>query len=597
MNVVRRTWTFVSSAAPQLLRYNIALQMLQALLPFAAFYAIKLIVDQLIEAIRTGQIDEWQLTWYLVAFSATTIIISLVKTLANRNESLLQMRLNDHIAAIIQRKSLQMDLEYYEDPDMRDTFHRAQVEAGYRPYQIIRAILSLIQSVFFILFIAVFFIANGLWFVMFLITVGGIPGLILKTKMSRRQYQVERALVPHERKSYFLNGILTMDDYAKEARIFNFGEKIMSQYQRLRRRIYDQRKSWHELRTRYDMIGEVIEASVVTTCIWWASLQTIRGAMQVGTLVMYLQVLQRAQAQYRTLISAMAQVYSHRLFLRNLYEFLDLKMKIDDPKKGVKKLTAIAPVFRLEKVSFRYPSGGRDWALREVNLEIRPGERVALVGLNGSGKSTIVKLLGRLYDPTKGRITYGGMDFKNIELDVLRREVSIAFQEAIRYDLTIRENITLGDVHRKTNLEDIRTAAQFTGADSFIEKLPRGYHTMLGHAFAGGTELSGGQLQLIALTRAMYKRASLVILDEPMNQLDPLVEQAFVERLYARHHRQAVLFVTHRLRHLRIAERIVVLHEGRIVEEGNFHELMALDGLFAKMFRSSDEVRAGGVPV
>lgn len=582
--ILLRSWQLVARSAPGLLTWSLLLQFLQAVVPFGVFYLIKLIVDKLVEGLSNNSIETGTMIGYVSILGGLWLSSGVLNVFAQRVESLLQLRFTDYISGIIQAQSIKMDLSYYENPELKDTFHRAQREAMYRPYQMVHSLMQLVQSGIFLVLVLGFLITLNPWLILLLI-ISGIPGLIIKMRLAKKQYALEKKITQADRRSYYLHNLLTRERGAKEVRLYRYGQQLMEQYKAIRTKMYTDRKGLFNLKAGYDVIGSATEVLALTIGVGWTALQSLKGLIPVGSLVMYLQAFQRGQGQYRAAMNALAQLYTHRLFLSYLFDFLDLEQHISDPDPADIQPLRSASVFRVKNVSFRYP-GREEWAVKNVNLELHPGERVALAGLNGSGKTTLVKLLGRLYDPPEGRLLIGDKDYRELPLEQLRQQVSVAFQQPLRYPFSAAENIRIGDLNREYSLDNIKAAAQFAGADEFIESLPQGFETVLGYEFYGGTELSGGQWQQVALARAIYKEASLLILDEPMSQMDPLKEQAFMDRLYGRKDQQAVLFVTHRLHHLQQADRIVVMDGGRIVEEGSFNELMGMKGLFARMFNS-----------
>jgi ATP-binding cassette, subfamily B, bacterial len=585
----KRAIGLVYKASPGLLRWSVTLQILNAFLPFGVFYAIKRIIDELVVGVKLDVFNERDILIAVAALGVLWMANGLLSSATSRVEGLLQLKFSDYISGLVQYKSNRTDLAFYENPDMQDTFHRAQREAIYRPYQVVQSMMTLIQSGVFLVLVAAFLITLNPWLVLLMIG-AGLPGLFVKLKIANKQYGLERSITQADRKSWYLHHILTGAEAAKELRLYRFGSRLMNQYKSIRDRIYRDRLGIFNMRAKYEVLGKMAEVIALSLGVLWASMQALAGALPIGSLVMYLQAFQRGQGQYRSSMNALAQLYSHRLFLTNLFEFFDIKQTVVTPRPHASMPVEVKEGFRLENVWFSYPGSKTD-VVRGVNLSIEPGEKVALVGLNGSGKSTLVKLLARFYDPDRGILSVDGVDARSAKIGDYREKISIAFQESLRYPFTVRKNIRMGNLRRPYNEAEVIAAAKASGAHDFIEKLPFGYSTTLGTAFQGGHELSGGQWQQIALARALYRQSDLLILDEPLSQVDALKEQDFMEYLLSRKNPQSVLFVTHRLSHLRRADRIVVMDEGRIVEEGPFEVLMAMGGLFCEMFSRQNMLR------
>ncbi|MBX2926506.1 MAG: ABC transporter ATP-binding protein [Saprospiraceae bacterium] len=569
-------------AGPGWAAAGVALNLAQAAIPLGVFYLTKQIIDDLVGALGTGNLETGNLLFFLVVLGGLWLAQGLTGTAGQWVQDILQLRFNDHIAGIIQKKSVEMDLSYYENPALQDTFHKAQYEAAYRPMQLLQAVQQLLQSIFFLVLVGVWLFSLSWWLVPVL-TLAGLPALITRMYFAGRHFNLDRQRAQREREGWHLHALLTQDTAARELRLYGFGDALRARYRDLRAVLLREKRSLLSRQAGYDVLGQSFEVAALVALTGWTAMKALAGALSVGSLVMYLQAFQRGQAQLRSALSAMASLYGHRLFLNYLFDFLDLKPRVCNPEHPVALPAHISGGFQIENVSYEYPSN-EGWVLQNINLRLPHGERIAVVGPNGSGKSTLIKLLARFYDPTQGQIRLDGIDLRHCAQEDLRQHIGIVFQDFYHYAFTAAENIAVSAIPQPPDEARLREAARKSGAANTIERLPAGYDTMLGHVFQNGVELSGGQWQQVAIARAFYADRDILILDEPMSAIDPLVEAAIFDELFAFDRNRTILFVTHRLYHLQRADRIIVLDKGRVAEQGAFAELMQARGLFYRLF-------------
>ncbi len=337
-------------------------------------------------------------------------------------------------------------------------------------------------------------------------------------------------------------------------------------------------------RSAIELVTQVGATLAVFGSYAYIAYQTVQSAITLGDLVMYFQAFQRGQSALNQMMSGLAALYEDNLFLANVMEFLGLQPQVPEPAHPVAVPEPMQVGIELQGVSFRYPGSSQN-ALQEISMTIRPGEHIALVGANGSGKTTLIKLLCRLYDPTEGRITLDGVELSGFQAGALRRQISVVFQDYARYHLTARENIWFGDTTQRAENGRVVAAAQLSGADEVIARLPRGYETVLGKQFQDGAELSIGEWQKVALARAFMREAQIIVLDEPTSSLDARAEYEVFRKFRQLARGRTAVLISHRFSTVRMADRIYVLDGGRVVESGSHDELVQLGGTYARLFQ------------
>jgi ATP-binding cassette subfamily B protein len=481
---------------------------------------------------------------------------------------------------VLHAKSIEVDLDYYENSRYYDTLHRAQQEAPYRPTRIAKGLAALGQNALSLAAMGVLLLSLH-WAVALVLFVAALPELVVQLRQAQHYYAWRRDRTPTERHAQYYDWMMTGSGHAQELRLFDLGPVFMRQYRTLRDRLRRERLQILARRSAAEFAGHALATAAVFGAYAFIALRTVQGGITIGDLVMYFQAFQRGQDGLRQMLRALAGLYEDSLFLRNVYDFLGLQRKLVEPAhpKPVPRPLREGIVF--EGVSFRY---GDKQALSEVDLVIPAGATVALVGENGSGKTTLIKLLARLYDPAAGRILLDGIDLREFAATELRRQISVIFQDYVRYNLTARENIGFGDADAAPD-ERVCAAAEHAGAGELIRRLPRGLDTVLGKAFAFGEELSVGEWQKIALARALLREAQIVVLDEPTSAMDAQAEHELFRRFQRLATGRTAILISHRLSTVKSADRIYVLGAGRVVESGTHDELVTRQGgAYARMF-------------
>lgn len=567
--------------------------MVQGLLPLAALYLMKRMVDAVTEGVKQGGPDTLgqpdaaalRSVIVLVALAGGVALMgALLRSLADVVSEAQNHLVTEHMTDLIHRQSVALDLAHYENSAYHDTMHRAQQEGPFRPLGILTSLTMVGQAAVSLIGIAGLLLAFNLPMTLMLFGFA-LPGALLRLVFSRRTRDYEREHTQGSRLSYYYHYFLTDESSAKELKLFGLGNLFRARYRELRDHIREGRASILRQRAFADFLGQGLATVVLFVCLGAIAVSALRGATSLGAMVMYYQAFQTGLSQLQLLLRSGAQLFEHSLFLGNFYQFLDLRPAIvaaAPPQPAPARPTL---GIKFHGVSFRYPGREND-AVRDVDLEIAPGQVIALVGANGSGKSTIAKLLPRLYDPTSGKITVDGVDLRNIEPEEWRRRVSVVFQDFLRYPLSVADNIRFGDLSRNPGLATVREAAAAAGAEELIGRLPHGYDTVLGNAYTNGHDLSGGEWQKLAVARAFFRDASLVILDEPTSALDPLAEVELFKRFRVLIEGRSAVLISHRFSTVQMADYIYVLDFGRVVEQGTHQELLRQDGTYAQFYRA-----------
>ncbi|TLU83384.1 MAG: ABC transporter ATP-binding protein [Chlorobium sp.] len=568
---------------------GILLTIIQGALPLAQLYLIKKIFDFLsVTGFQGTAAEKWA---YIIQYIALSAFIALIEILLRTITSIVENHQAEEVSAyvteILHAKSIEADLEYYENPSFFNALHRAQQSAPYRPMIIVRGIMGISQNIITLFALGGLFIMFH-WALVLGLFLSVIPGFLVRMFFSEKLFQQYQRLTEEERKMSYLNWLLTGDLHAKELRLLNTGSYFKKRYASLRASIKKEKLTFSVRQSWGDFTGQVPAVMAVFIFLSFMIRYAIQGLLTIGSVVMYYQAFQRSQAAMKDLLSSFAVLYENTLFLSDFYSFLEMKSGISEPEDPVPFPSPINTGISFENVSFSYP-GIKKPVLENITFSIRPGEHIALVGDNGAGKTTLIKLLCRLYDPVAGSISIDGFNIRSFTIAVLRRNISVLFQDYMKYNATVRENIWFGNIDFPQNHDCLEQAASLSGADKVVETLSEGYETQLGKMFNEGQELSIGQWQKISLARTFFRDAPIVILDEPTSSLDVKTEYEIVQRFHQLMKGKMAVIISHRFSTVKMADRIMVLEGGKIVESGSHDELMKIDGVYAKMFSMQSE--------
>lgn len=568
-----RSWTIAS----------MALLVIQGALPVVSLYLLKLVIDAVASSMAAPPPRPWEpIVAPVIALLAVYALTALCRSVGSWVSEGQSLAVTDHVQRMLQEKSVAVDLAYYETPQYYDTLHRAQQEGAYRPTMIARGLVSLLQNSISLagtIGLIVAFDAR----VAAMIIVMALPGLFIRLGFSHRLYNLRRSQTGTFRKGDYLHWVLTSDEHAREVRVFELGGELIRRFGELRLRLRGERLSLAARLALSDFATQLLAIGALFAAFGYAIHLTLAGVLTIGAMVMYYQALQRGQAFLADTLRATAELYEGNLYLANFYEFLGLEQRVVDGPSPRAVPAQWSRGIELRNVSFRYPEGDR-LVIEDVSFGIAPGEVVALVGENGSGKTTLIKLLCRLYDPSSGEVRLEGEPLAGYALEQVRRSISVVFQDYAQYELTARENIWFGDLRADKGGERLREVARLSGADAVIAELPQGYDTTLGNWFEGGHELSVGQWQKVAVARGLFRQAQLVVLDEPTASMDARAEAAFFEGFRGALEGRGALLISHRFSTVRMADRIVVLEGGKVMEQGTHDELVERGGTYAKLY-------------
>jgi ATP-binding cassette subfamily B protein len=564
---------------------NAALIALKAALPLVFLYVLKLLIDSLAQHYLGGTPTEAveDRVVLLVGIAAGVALLQSLAVAAGRLITDTQAQvITDHVASLLHKKSIEVDLEYYEQPKYHDTLHRAQQQATYRPRRIVDRLLDVAQNGMSLAVMGAVLVSFH-WAILPALALASIPGVLLRMRHSAQYYDWERRATSEERLASYYNEVLNAVGHAKDIRLFGLGPLFRERFVALRRKLRQQRTRLVWSRASGDFVGDGIAVAGMFAVFAAMVHSVTTGSITVGSLVMYFTALQRAWSHVGAMLHSTSELYEDNLFLGELYEFLDLAPRVLEPEAPLPVPAPLRLGIGIENVGFRYPNSGRQ-VLTDVSLRIRPGEHIALVGHNGSGKTTLAKLLCRLYDVSDGAITLDGADIRRFRIRDYRDQLGVLVQDYPHYQQSARENVWFGNTALPPTDPRIETAARASGADAVFARLKGGYDAMLGNRFRDGEELSGGQWQKVALARIFVRDCPILILDEPTSALDPDAEEEVLARFRQLAKGRTTILISHRLSAVKDVDTIYVMEQGRVAESGAHAELIRRGGLYARLF-------------
>ena len=591
---LRQIW----AASPALSVTSLGLRLVRAFLPILMLYVGKLIIDEAVRLVGLGigfdsLGDAWRsgvlshLAWLLALEFGLAILSDLIGRLVSYAESLLSELFTNATSIRLMEHAATLDLEDFEDPELQDKLDRARRQTMGRS-NLMAQIFGQVQDIITVVSFAIGLLVYAPWLIL-LLAVALIPAFIGESHFNALGYSLNFQWTPERRQLEYVRQTGASVESAKEVKIFNLHRFLVERYRTLAEAFYKANRALARRRAFWGALLAALGTLGYYIAYGYIAWRTVRGDFSIGDLTFLAGSFRRLRQLLEGLLVGFSQVASQALYLDDLFSFFAIEPEIRSPENPVPFPKPIREGFVFENVGFRYPDAER-WALRGLDFQLHAGEVLALVGENGAGKTTLVKLLARLYDPDEGRILLDGRDLREYDLDELRANVGVIFQDFVRYHLTAGENIGVGQIDAMDDEARIREAARRAMADEVVESLPGGYDQLIGRRFRTGLDLSGGQWQKIAIARAYMRDAQVMILDEPTAALDARSEFEVFQRFKELSDERTAVLISHRFSSVRMADRILVMDQGRIEAAGTHEELMAERGRYAELF----ELQAAG---
>jgi ATP-binding cassette subfamily B protein len=587
---VRRAFGLVWQAHPPSAMAMAGCTLVGALLPASQAWIGKLIVDAVVNAINTRADAETGLRVIIPLLVVEFVLVVLhtlngqVRTLA---EHILHARMNLTINTRIIRKALELDLAHFENAEYYDKLQNARREADWRGLQIANGSFFLAQNVLTLVSFGALLFRFSPWLALILF-IATIPAFIAQSRYAELHFRVLSWRAPESRQLTYLEHLLTDYDAVKEIKLFRLGEPLLGRYADLFWKFLKQDQQIAQGRSFASVGWGLLATLSYYGAYAWIVWRAVGGEITLGDMTLYLGIFRSSQNTFEAIFYGLSELYENGLFMSNLFTFLELKPQMLIVTKPIAVPQKISYGIEFQNVSFRYV-GQDGWAIKNLNLKIQPGEKIALVGPNGAGKTTLIKLLTRLYDPTEGKILLDGTDLREYDLGELRQRIGVIFQDFVRYHVSAAENIGFGQIEMLADRPRIETAATKSGAHALIAALPEKYETMLGRWFSKGRDLSGGEWQKIALARAFMRDCEILVLDEPTAALDAENEMKVFQQFRELTTDKTAVLISHRFSTVRMADRIFVIDHGGITEQGTHAELLAQSGTYARLFNLQAE--------
>jgi len=571
----------VWDSGPGVVIFGLISRVFASLLPVALLAITKLIIDGIVHAVSAHQAVPPRFWWLVAAEFSLAVLNSILARTIDYSDSLLADKYTRYVSIRVMDHAASLDLLAYEDPVFYDRLERARVQATDR-LVMIQAVGRLVQQAITTVTLSISIMFFSPW-LMLLLIVGVVPAFLGESHFAFLGYAKNFRQTPIQRQLDYLRVLGGSKEAAKELKLFGLKDFLRERFTKLADGVYEENIA---LSRRKLIAGSVLTAigtmgyyAAYAFVIW----RTVAGALSIGTLTFLTGAIQQASSNIEQIFSTLAAIGDQALFLTDLLAFFKMEPTIRSKPNALPAPRPIVRGFEFRNVCFSYP-GNSHLILDHINFHLHPQERLALIGENGQGKTTIVKLITRLYDPTEGQILLDGIDLRDYDLEDLHKIMGVIFQDFMRYEMTARDNIAVGRVEEINNIELLEAAAQKSMAHPTITRLPQGYEQMLGRRFEHGVDISGGEWQKVALARAYLRDAQLLILDEPTAALDARSEFEVFHRFAELTAGKMALFISHRFSTVRSADRIIVLANGRIAEEGSHDQLASLGGRYAEMF-------------
>lgn len=572
----------VWAVSPGLFLGNAALRLVRAAIPAATLYIGKLLIDEVVRLAKTAGTDDTTFLWKLVAVEFGLAILS---TALGRAVALMDGLLGDLFAnrtsVRLMEHAATLDLEQFEDATFYDKLERARRQTTGRTV-LLSGVFGQVQELISVGFLAAGLAVYNPWLLL-LILVAVTPSFIGDNYFNQRSYSLSRSWTPERRELDYLRYIGASDETAKEVKIFGLSGFLIDRFRSLSNEFFQKNRALAISRAGWGVLLTALGTAGYYGAYVWIVLRAVNGQISLGDLTFLAGSFRQVRGSLEGILLQFSSLTQEAIYLQDLFDYFAIKPLIDSPNVTRPFPNPIREGFVFENVGFKYTNSER-WALRNLSFTLQAGEKLALVGENGAGKTTLVKLLARLYDPTEGRILLDGHDLREYDLMELRRNIGVIFQDYTRFKMSAGVNIAVGDIDERTNQPRIETSAERSLADTVIAKLAGGYDQQLGRSFNKGVELSGGEWQKVALGRAYMRDAQLIILDEPTAALDARAEYEVFQRFIGLTEGKSSVIISHRFSTVRMADRILVLENGTLLEIGSHYELLERDGRYAELF-------------
>ena len=582
IKLFRESLKLVWNSSPGWTLTNIVMSTLRSVFPLMLIWLLKVVIDDITQAAKAVSFAHTiNIVWPILAVAIIWFLDEASSDFSNYVRKKQAMKLEVYMYGLLHSKAIKLDLINFERPEYFDCLARASREAPWRPNSILNNLVSMLRGVLSLVLMAGLILTLQ-WMLVVLLLVANIPGIWLRLYYADILYNFQRQQTPEARKSAYFNWLLTGDRPSRELRLFGLGNYFISLFRKSFLKQKEEEINILRRRTLIEFISNFFKASALLISLLFIAHQTISGKLSLGQMAMFLLAFRQGMIYIKDLFSSVAGLYEDSLFIGDTFEFLNLKENITAAEPMIVPHPLKKKIV-VDNLSFSYP-GNNFKTISNVSFEIKKGEIIALVGPNGAGKSTLVRLLSRLYDCDSGKIKYDDTDIRNIDPEEYRKHFSVVFQDFMLYNLTAGENIRMGNIDEKNPESRIKASAETTGINDLIDNLQNGYETVIGNLFDDSRELSWGEWQKIALARALFRDAPVLILDEPSSALDADTEYEIFSRFREIVKGRTSILISHRFTNVSLADRIIVLNKGEVAETGTHDELMEKGGIYYTMF-------------